>query len=446
MKRLAWLLLLSPLTAMAGDLRDAFDYYKSNSSATYEVNGMHGWTGPSFRLRNNITNPQVVSFQPPSLSAGCSGIDGFTGSFSLITKDEIVQVGRAIVQGAPGYFFNLAVDSVCPTCGAQMRELQRKLESYNALTQDACNSFWDMATNKDKGLADRADAQRAGKGGLIEVDFGFVPDYAAAKEKLGFSKEVSPEVRDVVETNIVFDATKDKVKLKATITELTPEEMMMSLFGSATVKYKDSTGSTDDQSTPTLKPIDKRLNMYDVVFNEQDGKIKVWTCDPDSTAPGCKDVVPTERDFPGLLQKYQALIGSDDLTCPGVLVGIHRRTKRADFCEEPRQFANTFQFSWNQLAEQFTPAQYASVANHMSLIIARETITDFYTEQKKALMMATAPGNDLGNTGSQEDIDRLMLIADAEYQKTTDEIDRLINESLKHLQTMVALVSLSKML
>ena len=71
-------------------------------------------TGGSLVARNGITNTNLVSFVPPSFSAGCGGIDLFAGSFSFINFNQFVQLLRNVAGNASGYAFQLAVGAMCP--------------------------------------------------------------------------------------------------------------------------------------------------------------------------------------------------------------------------------------------------------------------------------------------------------------------------------------------
>jgi len=66
-------------------------------------------TGGSLVARNGISNTNLVSFVPPSFSAGCGGIDLFAGSFSFINFNQFVQLLRNVAANASGYAFQLAV-------------------------------------------------------------------------------------------------------------------------------------------------------------------------------------------------------------------------------------------------------------------------------------------------------------------------------------------------
>ena len=95
-------------------------------------------TGGSLVARTGITNTNLVSFVPPSFSAGCGGIDLFAGSFSFINFNQFVQLLRNVAGNASGYAFQLAVGAMCPWCASVMTDLQKKVQELNQLFSNSC--------------------------------------------------------------------------------------------------------------------------------------------------------------------------------------------------------------------------------------------------------------------------------------------------------------------
>ena len=93
----------------------------SNTTApgAYETASRGVLTGGSFRARNQIATTPLVSFRPPSVQAGCGGIDMFAGSFSYINAAQFVQTLRSVASNAvgvaSGYAFKLALKTMCPS-------------------------------------------------------------------------------------------------------------------------------------------------------------------------------------------------------------------------------------------------------------------------------------------------------------------------------------------
>jgi len=94
--------------------------------------------GPSVVMRNNRVRTDLINFVPPSLNAGCGGIDMFLGSFSFIDADQFVNLMQAVATNAAGYAFKLALETMCPTCAQTITSLQRMMQKLNAMAGDSC--------------------------------------------------------------------------------------------------------------------------------------------------------------------------------------------------------------------------------------------------------------------------------------------------------------------
>src|SRR5690606_15403656 len=104
----------------------------------YETQSRGVFIGGRFTVKNKIYSENVVSFVPPSLSAGCGGIDFFGGSFSFINSEQLTQLFRAVAANAAGYAFKLALSVACPTCATFIETLQKKIQELNQVLGNSC--------------------------------------------------------------------------------------------------------------------------------------------------------------------------------------------------------------------------------------------------------------------------------------------------------------------
>ncbi|MFZ6765082.1 conjugal transfer protein TraH [Pseudoroseomonas sp. WGS1072] len=95
-------------------------------------------SGGGVSMRNRIVNESIASFVPPSIEAGCGGIDFFAGSFSFINAEQFTQLMRAVAMNAAGYAFNIALRSMCPDCMSTIETLQRKIQEMNQFFSNSC--------------------------------------------------------------------------------------------------------------------------------------------------------------------------------------------------------------------------------------------------------------------------------------------------------------------
>lgn len=95
-------------------------------------------TGGSLFMRTPRKTYPLVSFTPPSIGAGCGGIDLYTGGFSFINRDAFVAMLRNIGNNAIGYSFKLAIQNLCPVCDNVMQALQATSQMANNLNINSC--------------------------------------------------------------------------------------------------------------------------------------------------------------------------------------------------------------------------------------------------------------------------------------------------------------------
>lgn len=96
------------------------------------------YSGGAYSMRLKNKNIQVVNFNPPQASASCSGIDFFAGSLDMMSKDELVQVGRNIAAAATVYAFRLSLNSVCSSCNSIMTNIQSMMDRVNQMANINC--------------------------------------------------------------------------------------------------------------------------------------------------------------------------------------------------------------------------------------------------------------------------------------------------------------------
>lgn len=139
-------LLLAPLAPARADVGGAMDSYFNSMGAAANVTGPTAYQGQKagyYSLGNVYTRfPQktmnVASAQLPGYRAGCGGIDLFAGSFSFVNSSEIVAMMKAVANNAVGFAFKLAIDTLCPECGATMSDLSQRVQQMNNAALNSC--------------------------------------------------------------------------------------------------------------------------------------------------------------------------------------------------------------------------------------------------------------------------------------------------------------------
>jgi len=132
-------------SAANADMSDLFASISTTGAQSGRTGqGSHYVSGGTARLRAERANFDIASFNPPSITSGCGGIDIYGGSFGMISKDQLVQTGRAMIQGAASYYFGLALSSICPVCENQMAKLQEMLNKMNQFSRASCAKSTEM--------------------------------------------------------------------------------------------------------------------------------------------------------------------------------------------------------------------------------------------------------------------------------------------------------------
>ena len=148
--------LVSSNTASAESLSDMVESMYSSFSTTsasadsYKTaSGRQVFSGGAYSVRFKPKDVNVISFRAPHLGVSCNGIDFFAGSLDLMSKDELIQVGRNIAAAATVYAFRLALNSVCASCNSIMTNIQTIVQQFNQLAKMSCND----AVNAMEGMS-----------------------------------------------------------------------------------------------------------------------------------------------------------------------------------------------------------------------------------------------------------------------------------------------------
>ncbi len=127
---------------MANAFDDLFQDAMSNTSPSGRIDSQrrnHLVVG-GLSVRLPVVRETLFGFTPPSLELGCGGIDAFGGALSFPDKDQFVQTLRAIGANSAGYFFELALAGLCPTCLQEMKDLNALIQKINAKNIDSCEA------------------------------------------------------------------------------------------------------------------------------------------------------------------------------------------------------------------------------------------------------------------------------------------------------------------
>ena len=80
------------------------------------------------------------TYSPPSLKAGCGGIDLYLGAFGFPTKDEMVAFLRQVGQAAGGIAFQIALKALSPQLSSTIQDFAQQITAMTNNFRDSCSA------------------------------------------------------------------------------------------------------------------------------------------------------------------------------------------------------------------------------------------------------------------------------------------------------------------
>lgn len=388
--------------ASQADLQEEMDsmfgsYVNVTPGQVYETQRRGGFAAGSVFIRNKVSNPQLINFEPPSFKAGCNGIDMFGGSFSFINKEQFINALRNIASNAMGYAFELAIKALCPNCAQTMTELRNFVNQLNQGMLNSCqmgrallnkSGVDNMITDSMTGVRDSISRSL--------TNLGFSTDNNASGASGGDSAKSPTKIADEAgelekqEINVVWDALgKSNAASWFNTTDQQMKEALMSVTGTIVLKKgTDAVGEVD----LVPRPIESTLKLMDIINAGAGTKIKVLSCDDDVH---CLNPVTTEITISkSLRQKVQQTIGDQS---SGIIAKINEKgsTGISTLTTAEKQFiAAVPQPIYAQLKNLSQDKQTSILfANYMVDAITAELAQVFYDELQRSVEMAIPYSN-----------------------------------------------------
>lgn len=130
---------LLPQKAMAQNwVDDWFDQSTSAGPSSLNTQERGYYNGGSFSGRWRMTNDYLLTVQPPRMQAGCGGIDLFGGAFSYLDSEYLVEKFQRIIQAAPAFAFELALQEYCKPCSSAMQTMEQITDYLNSIQVNDC--------------------------------------------------------------------------------------------------------------------------------------------------------------------------------------------------------------------------------------------------------------------------------------------------------------------
>lgn len=284
LKKLSFLCLFVSAEVFGGigsDLEGFFHKMGSSTNVTtpgaFQDQAGGYYSGGGIALRNRSKNAQLMTLQLPKMSAGCGGIDIFSGGFSFISSTELVNTLKAIGANAVSYGFMLAMKTMAPSVQSVMSELQNMASEVNRANINSC----EMATTLVGGLWPKGEIASRHVCTSLGTASGALKDWAAARHSCGSGQDSNTimngknsreEYKNILvnEFNVAWEVLKKNTYL---FRDREFAELCMTISGTI-VAYKDADGERRVKTFPS------KADQSDLIKGLFDGgEVDVYKCE-----------------------------------------------------------------------------------------------------------------------------------------------------------------------
>lgn len=152
-------------TASASWMNDWIGAKSTSSGPNYLDGQARGYlSGGSYSARWPVSqNNNLMSVQPPKLSAGCGGIDFYAGSISFLKPDMLVKKLQNVLQNSAGLAFQLALDTFSPKIASYVGMMEDVSNKLNSLSMDDCTAAKGLVTGVRSAAEDIAEGYKMGE-------------------------------------------------------------------------------------------------------------------------------------------------------------------------------------------------------------------------------------------------------------------------------------------
>jgi conjugative transfer pilus assembly protein TraH len=249
-----------------------------------------GFYTPGNLLSNNTGRdiPIIQTDLPPTRS-GCNGIDAFSGGFSFINSNDLINVMKNILNNAKAYAFNLALESATPEIANTLKYVQNLENNVTQANINSCEtaaglvgSFWPKTQAAQQQIC--AD---------IGTGQGLFNDWASAKQACGSGGQLSQTLSAAkgpykniasIQGNIAWQAI---LKNKFLQNDLGLAELFLSLSGSIIVHKTKNTDDAPNEVTQ-LPSLANNGDLLKALL--RGGTVEIYHCDTQGSN-GCLNPV-----------------------------------------------------------------------------------------------------------------------------------------------------------
>ncbi|OUS06304.1 hypothetical protein A9Q96_10035 [Rhodobacterales bacterium 52_120_T64] len=346
----------------------------------------------SLYVRTKPRNTSLAHIQLPSVRAGCGGIDIFGGSFSFISKEELIKLMEAIMQNAAGFAFELALESLSPTVQETVAKLRDLIQQVNSMNINSCEagqaivgSLWPVEDAASQHICN-----------TIGTMSGFFADRASSRHGCGTGGEQTDTLNSAtgpladqvpVDVNYAWKAIKKNAFLSS---NRNLAELFMTMTGTAITRAaaNDNEGAQHQSINPEAFSPD----MIETLV--EGGTLKVQHCDEVNK---CLNPIPTditiarEESFFSLVSKVVRSMSdaiSNDTEIPAEAIDLISITSVPVY--ETLITAKSYKY-------QFVDDEIALISELVAIDFAMRYINEAISEMQKSVSNTDAFGDILGD-------------------------------------------------
>ena len=313
---------LLPIPAARADLQEMMDEQFTaltnyTGPASFQTTRRAALTGGGVYARVPIMSERLLSLVPPSLDAGCSGIDFFAGSFSFINADQFIALMKATAANAAGYAFQLAMSSMCETCMAAIETLQKKVQELNQYFGNSCQ----LAQGIVNDTAAAMGFQRGSSASLINTASGVADVFGSWTSADGENPEVKAANADPdayaarVQGNVVWrELQRHDVANWFLGGDNALLEVAMNITG--TLVVGELQDSPDGGQAPELIRIVPNPDLFRILV--EGGEVTIRGCGNGYDADECTELVDKTVEVTGYQPRLRQLLLGDGVD-PGLI-------------------------------------------------------------------------------------------------------------------------------
>lgn len=268
-------------------------------------------TGGNVTIRTPIKSAPRFTFDPPTITAGCGGIDLYGGNLSYPDKEQFIQMGRAIVGNLKGAAFQLAMETICQPCASTMEKIRDTVNELNISDMNSCQIAEQMVASAKDGENPFGNPYSAGANKARNIsaiwkrdsgqssDFGEANNPGPGRRSPTQNAVNDPKLGEMMQGNILWDGL-EYSSSAAWLGESRPvKEEIMALIGFVIMCADESEGVCPQENTngeagvfayaPTLGLAD-----YAVLNGHEGDEHEIWGCGNDTE---CLNPTRIKRKF-----------------------------------------------------------------------------------------------------------------------------------------------------